>query len=840
MRILIDMQSCQTASKYRGVGRYCLELVKAVIRKDKTNEYILLLNETLGFIDNIKAEFESLIDTSNIHSWTQFHNTSSYHGDKIEIAISELIREGVIRDLKADIVFLPNLQEGWEDGAVISVNKLTGAEQELIVSTLHDVIPLLYQDDYLAKDNPIRPWYLEKIAYIAASHKVMTVSESSKKDIEKLLNISNVAVVPNGIDLEYFSTVDQFTKDSVLNKFGINKKFILYTGGMNPHKNLDNLFKAYSLLPPEAKTEYCLVMAGKIPNHIDRVKNNLVDIGIVEHVIFTDYVTDSELVALYNASSLFVFPSYQEGFGIPVLEAMTAGTVVIASDIPVMHEVMGTDVDAFFPPFDPHMISAKILFALTDIDFRNSFILNAAKHVRNYNWEKNADKFLSEITEVKNNYENKSVKNDVSSLDLIIENIRKCNFNISQNKMHQVAKLLSENFKPELREPKIFIDISSMVHNDFKTGIQRVVRALSNELMKQNDNVELIYSYANHLNFWKANVSGDKYSCTEHDEVIDFYHGDKILYLDLHPALAISHREINNRLKAMGVSISYVIYDLIPILSPEAFVKELSDEFIGWAITTSYADSVICISRSVADEYIHWLKSNTPSRATKLNIGYFHLGADIDNSLPSTGMPDDARKLISLIKEDLNFIMVGTIEPRKGHLNTIKAFEKMWENGAQANLLIVGRKGWLSDDITNYINNHEELNNRLYWFNGVSDEYLEAIYDVSDCLIAASNAEGFGLPLIEAARHDLAIIARDIPVFKEVASDYAYYFKGKEPEVQARELMEWISLWEQNKHPQSKGMKFFTWKESSEQFNESFMNHNWYHAYSSIEGKVNE
>ena len=830
------MQSCQTASRYRGVGRYCLELVKAIIKKDKINSYVLLLNETLGFIDDIKSEFEGLLNKECFYSWTQFHNTSSYHGDKDEIAISELIREGMIRELNADIVFLPNLQEGWEDGAVITVDKLAGSEGEIIISTLHDVIPLIYEEDYLAKNNPIRPWYFEKIDYVTKSTKVITVSDSSRVEIERILGINNIGVIPNGINIEFFSNIDEKNNLIVLEKFNIDKKFILYTGGVNPHKNLDNLFKAYSLLPPEAKTEYYLVMAGKLPTHIEQVRNTLNNIGILDNVIFTDYISDEELVSLYNASSLFVFPSYQEGFGIPVLEAMTAGTVVIASDIPVMHEVMGGNVDAFFPPFDPHVISAKILFALTDIDFRSNFKEHAAKHVQKFNWENNADKFIDIANNVMVTSGNNKTRRSITSLDLVIENIRSLNLSLSSNKMQQVAKLLSENFRPVGREPKVFIDISSMVHNDFKTGIQRVVRALSSELINTLENVELIYSYANHLNFWKANLSDDKYSCSENDEVVDFYHGDKILYLDLHPALAISHRNINNRLKSLGVGIYYVIYDLIPILRPEAFVKELSEEFIGWAVTTSYADGVICISRSVADEYIHWLGLNKPDRATKLNVGYFHLGADIDNSLPSIGMPDNAPKLLSLIKSDLNFIMVGTLEPRKGHLNTIKSFEKLWEEGIEANLLIVGRKGWLSDDITNYIAGHSELNSKLYWFNGVSDEYLEAIYDVSDCLIAASNAEGFGLPLIEAARHDLAIFARDIPVFREVAGEHAFYFRGAKPDDQAKELKEWIHLWEQKKHPCSTNMKFFTWKESSDQFIESFVKQNWYCIYDFNEG----
>ena len=112
--------------------------------------------------------------------------------------------------------------------------------------------------------------------------------------------------------------------------------------------------------------------------------------------------------------------------------------------------------------------------------------------------------------------------------------------------------------------------------------------------------------------------------------------------------------------------------------------------------------------------------------------------------------------------------------------------------------------------------NHKELGQRLFWLEGISDEYLEKIYDACTCLIMASEGESFGLPLIEAAQHKLPIIARDIPVFREVAGKHAFYFKNSnEPEVLAGAIKEWMKLYEQNKHPKSDTMPWLTWKEST-------------------------
>jgi glycosyltransferase involved in cell wall biosynthesis len=105
----------------------------------------------------------------------------------------------------------------------------------------------------------------------------------------------------------------------------------------------------------------------------------------------------------------------------------------------------------------------------------------------------------------------------------------------------------------------------------------------------------------------------------------------------------------------------------------------------------------------------------------------------------------------------------------------------------------------------------------LQWIEEISDEYLEKIYVSCSCLIAASEAEGFGLPLIEAAQHKLPIIARDIPVFREVAGDHAFYFNGREPQVLAEAVRQWLELDSQGKVPRSDNMPRLTWKQSAEQ-----------------------
>jgi glycosyltransferase involved in cell wall biosynthesis len=164
--------------------------------------------------------------------------------------------------------------------------------------------------------------------------------------------------------------------------------------------------------------------------------------------------------------------------------------------------------------------------------------------------------------------------------------------------------------------------------------------------------------------------------------------------------------------------------------------------------------------------------------------------------------------------------MVGTVEPRKGHAQALAAFELLWAQGSEANLVIVGKQGWLVDELVAKLRQHPELNQHLFWLEGISDEYLEAVYAASTCLIAPSEGEGFGLPLIEAALHKKPMIARDLPVFGEVAGEHAFYFSGLAPKDLVDAIIAWLALSQKNLHPKSEGIPYLSWQESALQLKE--------------------
>jgi glycosyltransferase involved in cell wall biosynthesis len=267
-----------------------------------------------------------------------------------------------------------------------------------------------------------------------------------------------------------------------------------------------------------------------------------------------------------------------------------------------------------------------------------------------------------------------------------------------------------------------------------------------------------------------------------------------------------------------GIAIHFVVYDMLPLLQPDAFAYGSTAYFQRHIETIAQqADSLVCISRAVADELAEWLAAHPPPRAAPLRIGYFHLGADLAASAPSTGLPANAQQVLDRVAQCPTLLMVGTVEPRKGHEQALAACELLWSRGVAVNLVIVGKPGWLVERLIRKIEKHPRLDENLFWLPGASDDMLTRLYESCAALLAASKGEGFGLPLIEAARHGLPIVARDLPVFREVGGQHAFYFDGADAAALAAAIGDWLALHAGGQAPPSRGMPWLNWAQSTQQ-----------------------
>jgi len=390
----------------------------------------------------------------------------------------------------------------------------------------------------------------------------------------------------------------------------------------------------------------------------------------------------------------------------------------------------------------------------------------------------------------------------------------------NQEELLHLAKAIAQSITPIVSSRQILVDVSELIQRDSKSGIQRVVRSILSELLThppEGLRVEPVYAITEFGYRYARSFTLDFLDCPTDildDDLVEYQSGDIFLGLDLQPQVVSAQQEFYQQLRCHGVQVKFVVYDLLCILMPQYFVEGAAEGHSRWLEVVAESDGAICISKSVADEVDTWIKKHGVQISCSFNINWFHLGSDIESSNPSYGIPDDAYKVLKTIREGLSFLMLGTIEPRKGHAQTLNAFEQLWSDGVDANLVIVGKQGWMVESLIDRLRQHSELGKRLFWLEGISDEYLEKIYAASTCLIAASEGEGFGLPLIEAAQHKLPIIARDIPVFREVAGEYASYFSGDKPQDIFQAIHVWLRDYEMGVTRLSNAMTPPTWKES--------------------------
>ncbi|MGH8129215.1 MAG: glycosyltransferase family 4 protein, partial [Gammaproteobacteria bacterium] len=226
---------------------------------------------------------------------------------------------------------------------------------------------------------------------------------------------------------------------------------------------------------------------------------------------------------------------------------------------------------------------------------------------------------------------------------------------------------------------------------------------------------------------------------------------------------------------------------------------------------------IACISQATEADVRHWLDALSIERDTPLALGHFHLGSETRPDDDASGVTQDQQTTIDRLHDKPSFLMVGTLEPRKGHAQTLEAFNQLWTRGNDVALVIVGLPGWMTEVVQRRIRHHDELGKRLFWFADASDALLEQLYAQCSVLLAPSQGEGFGLPLIEAARHGLPILCRDLPVFHEVAGEFARYFSGNDATSLAQAVESWLDAQRQGQVPPTAAMPRLTWAESAQQ-----------------------
>ena len=386
--------------------------------------------------------------------------------------------------------------------------------------------------------------------------------------------------------------------------------------------------------------------------------------------------------------------------------------------------------------------------------------------------------------------------------------------------------------KLAFRRRRLFIDVSHIAQSDHQTGIQRVVREIvrtlycSEHAVIEPVAVELVDGNLLIAKGWLASqglLLPKELELLAMNPIVEFNPGDVLLMLDSSWTRYREFFPVFERARMVRVPIYMVIYDLLPLtLPPGNFVEGGREWFAGWFHDAVAAtDGLVCISRAVAAdvatrlEAMHELK-NRP------NLGYWYLGADF----AKVGDVGNSRREVSQMASRPYLLMVGTIEPRKSHALALSAMEKLWEEGHDLCLCIVGKEGWMVSELMKRIRQHPHIGNKLFLIEQACDADINALYAHASGLLFLSKGEGFGLPLVEAAHHGIPIICSDIPVFREIAKNFATYV-STDANILATELKEWWIKKMQHQLPDMRLMPRLTWEESCAMLLDVVINENW-------------
>jgi glycosyltransferase involved in cell wall biosynthesis len=322
----------------------------------------------------------------------------------VTAAIDELGRHGRVapfddEELSADAIYhvpsplepLP-LERVWPPGLRASA----------LVVTLHDLIPAVFPEENMP-DPAVQRFYWARLELVRQAERVLSVSEATARDAVEMLGLrpDRISVTGGGV------SVDFAPPESLSNALGavrrlrpaIDGEYVLYTGGMDYRKNVGGLLTAYAGLPAELRNAYKLVIVGRLglDDPFGPFAAQAKQLGIADRVVFTGYVPEQELVLLYQAATLFVFPSLYEGFGLPVVEALACGAPAIAGRNSSLVELIEQE-EALFDPADPASIRAALARVLTDDALRERLRRPGVRE--QFSWTRIADRTAAAYQEI--------------------------------------------------------------------------------------------------------------------------------------------------------------------------------------------------------------------------------------------------------------------------------------------------------------------------------------------------------------------------------------------------------------------------------------------------------
>jgi glycosyltransferase involved in cell wall biosynthesis len=610
--------------------------------------------------------------------------------------------------------------------------------------------------------------------------------------------------------------VNDLQRQKVREELGIGKKTFVFCscGMLIPHKSNHVLIQAFALAYPSLSEDTKIFFVGDyVDEEYKRQILNLIEsLNLNDKVKITGYASkkDYEKYLVCADAAIQLCTNTRGETSGAVLDCLAHGLPTIINAHGTLNDFGEEEVVNLSDP----IIAEDLAQALIRLHVDNALRVEKGYRAREY-IEKFHDPEIIAAAYADVIYQ--SAQTDERKLfDPLMDMLTMHGAN--DEEIRSMAKFAAANWGLR-NQRRILVDVSQIAKIDSRSGIQRVVKSLILEFMKNPDRslrFELVRIQANRLlraSRFAETLFGLPSGSLGEESKLRVQPGDTLFMLDSSWEFIDEFIPVFDNIRDLGGKIVSMVYDLIPLRFPEFCDNFLVDVFRHWFKTMlDQSDELLCISRTIAEEaasYIHNQKLKPPRQ---LDINFFHLGADIQIS-PQESSPRD------LVLDDNDFsplfLMVGTIEPRKGFAFVLDAFELLWQQGHNYRLCIAGKVGWNIEEVERRIRNHPEQGRRLLFIEKPTDAEINLCYKSATALVAASTAEGFGLPIVEAALHQVPVLASDIPVFREVGGKGAIYFSLKSPKYLAKAIREMAKLTRDERIDLVKKIKYLTWKESA-------------------------
>jgi glycosyltransferase involved in cell wall biosynthesis len=389
-RIGIEMLGTQTGSRLRGIGRYSRDLIATLIARDTHNEYVLYGQDGLPV-----TEFPTSVNVA-----IRLLRPDRLAGESTLAHVMERIAETNPDDL--DVLLLLNPLE-MTPGYDLPAKPANGLRMAAVV---YDLIPLLFQEDHFSlwPGTDIVRRYHQGLNRLRDYDALLAISESTRRDCLSLLGVppDRVSTVGAASDGRFFvpdrTNPMPARSRALLSDLGITLPFVFSVGSLEYRKNLWGLIDAFAALPDRLRLSHQLVLTyGLSKSEHAWVRQYAADRRVHDLLIVTGRIEDTDLRVLYQRCAAFVFPSLYEGFGLPILEAMHCGALVVAGNNSSQIEVVG-DAGFVFNAADSGELAAKLERALNDDRQADELRRRAVARARRFHWEGTADIVLDTLT----------------------------------------------------------------------------------------------------------------------------------------------------------------------------------------------------------------------------------------------------------------------------------------------------------------------------------------------------------------------------------------------------------------------------------------------------------